>query len=194
MSDSDATPEQPEQPPAAPAAPSTPSTSAPAASTAGVKLSTGQIVLLASAAVIFICSFFSWIHASVSGTGGLGGAGDSANGWHHMGGLVAILAVVLLVVAGAQIAKVLPLGDAMNNLVVAGLAALTLLLGIINVIVWLTDSHLGTTKTFGVSVSVSLSFGFYIGVLALIALAYAVFDMVKSGDVLNTAKGLQNNS
>ena len=66
MSDSDAPPEQPEQPPAAPAAPSTPSTSAPAASTAGVKLSTGQIVLLASAAVIFICSFFSWIHASVA--------------------------------------------------------------------------------------------------------------------------------
>ena len=54
----------------------------------------------------------------------------------------------------------------------------TLVFGVIYVIQRLSDGHLG--------------FGFYIGVIALVALAYGAYGMYRSGNAMSTLKDLQS--
>ena len=167
MSNSDSAP----QPPVPPSSPKP---------TAGAsQLSQGQMILLGGAALILIAIFFPWFHASSSITG-FGKLSVNVNGWHHLGTLTWILALLVVVAEGAKIAGVLPLDAAKGALLSAGLGCLVILFGVINLIQWLSDGHLG--------------FGFYIGLVGLIVFAYGVFDLVKSGDVINTAKSMQGNA
>jgi len=135
------------------------------------QLSTGQKILFGAALVLLIDSFLPWYHASFMGVS------VSENGWHQLGTLTWILIIVLLALEGARVAGALPLDAARGALASAGVGALAILFGVIYVIQRLSDGYLG--------------FGFWIGIIGLIALAYAVFDLVKSGDVINTAKNMQ---
>ena len=161
------------------APPPVPPSSPTPASGGAPQLSTGQMVLLGGAALILIAIFFPWFHASSSITG-FGKLSVNVNGWHHLGTLTWILALLVVLAEGAKIAGVLPLDAAKGALLSAGLGVLVILFGVINIIQWLSDGHMG--------------FGFYIGLIGLIVFAYGVFDLVKSGDVVNTAKSMQGNT
>jgi hypothetical protein len=139
-------------------------------------LSTGRKVLLGAAIVLLIDSFLPWYHASVSFAGYHASA--SASGWHQLGVIAWLFVIVLLVVEGARIAGALPLDEARSELASLAAAALVLLFGIIFVIQRISDGHLG--------------FGWYVGVVGLIALAYGAYDGYKSGNAAATIKSMQN--
>jgi len=132
------------------------------------------MILLGSAVVLLINSFLPWYHASFMGVS------VSEGGWHQMGTIAWILVIALLVVEGARVMGALPLDAARGALASAGVGALAVLFGVIFVIQRLSDGYLG--------------FGFYIGIVGLIALAYGLFDLVKSGKVMDTVKEMQGNA
>ncbi len=154
--------------------------SSPAA--AAAKLGTGQLILLGSLAVLLISSFLPWYHVSIPsynlGGQSIGGGSINESGWHQIGSFAWILVILAAIVEAARSFGMLPLDAAKGALASAGISALAALFVLIFVIVRLSDGALG--------------FGFYIGLVALIAFIYGLFDLVKSGDVLNTAKSLQN--
>lgn len=137
-------------------------------------LSMGQKILLGAAVILLIDSFLPWYHASFMGYS------VSQNGWHQLGTLAWILVIALLVVEGARIAGALPLDAARGALVSAGVGALAVLFGVIFVIQRLSDGYLG--------------FGFWVGIICLIALAYGLVELVRSGNVMATVKGMQQSS
>ena len=157
----------------APQAPVPPPSSG-GASDALARMNTGQKVLLGAAVVLLIDSFLPWYHISFMSVS------RSQNGWHQMGTLAWLLVIVLLVVEGARVAGALPLDAAKGALASAAAGALAVLFGLIFVIQRLTDGYLG--------------FGVWIGIVGLIALAYGVFDLVRSGNVMDTVKSMQGNA
>jgi hypothetical protein len=133
-------------------------------------------VLLVAALVLLVDSFLPWYHVSVSALGVHVSA--NASGWHEVGTVVWLLTIVLLVVEACRIFGVLPLDEARGELLSLAVAAITLVFGVIYVIQRLSDGHLG--------------FGFYIGVVALVALAYGAYGMYRAGDAMSTLKNLQS--
>lgn len=154
-------------------APQAPPPSSPGggASDALARMSIGQKVLLGSAVVLLIDSFLPWYHVSFMSVS------SSQNGWHQMGTLAWLLVVVLLAVEGARVAGALPLDAAKGALASAAAGALAVLFGLIFVIQRLSDGFLG--------------FGVWIGIVGLIALAYGVLELVRSGNVMDTVKSMQ---
>jgi hypothetical protein len=138
-------------------------------------LTTPRRILLVAALVLLVDSFLPWYHVSIDALGVH--VSSSASGWHEVGTVVWLLTIVLLVVEACRLFAVLPLDEARAELVTLGLTAATLLFGLIYVIQRLSDGHLG--------------FGFYIGVIALVALGYGAFAMYRSGDAMTTLKNLQ---
>lgn len=138
-------------------------------------LSTGRKILLGAAIVLLIDSFLPWYHASVTFLGHT--VSVSASGWHQLGTVAWLFVIVLLVVEAARLAGALPLDAARSELVSLAAAALALLFGVIYVIQRLSDGSLG--------------FGFYIGVIGLIALAYGAYECYRSGDAATTIKTMQ---
>jgi len=132
------------------------------------------MILLGAAVVLLIDSFLPWYHASFMGVS------VSEGGWHQMGTIAWILVIALLAVEGARVMGALPLDEAKGALASAGVGALAVLFGVIYVIQRLSDGYLG--------------FGFWIGIIGLIALAYGVFELVRSGNVMDTVKSMQNNA
>ena len=154
------------QPPVPPSSPSPAPTGTP-------QLSTGQMILLGSAVVLLIGSFLPWYHVSFMGVSG------NASGWHQVGTFAWLLVIIGLVVEAARVFGMLPLDAAKGALASAGINALAALFVLIFIIVRISDGHVG--------------FGFYVGIVGLIGLVYGLVGLVKSGDVMNTAKSLQNN-
>jgi hypothetical protein len=142
------------------------------------------MILLGALVVLLVSSFLPWYHVGIPSysIGGqkIGGGSINANGWHQIGSFAWILVIIALVVEAARSFGALPLDAAKAALASAGIGALAALFVLIYVIVRLSDGGLG--------------FGFWIGVVGLIGLVYGLFDLVKSGDVLNTAKSLQGNA
>lgn len=136
-------------------------------------LSTPRKLVLGAAALLLIDSFLPWYHISLGALGG----GVSASGWHGVGTIAWLLAIVLIAVEGGRIFDVLPLGEARAELASLAAAAGVLLFGVIYVIVRLSDGYLG--------------FGFWIGVVGLIVLGVGAYGAFRSGDALATAKGLK---
>jgi hypothetical protein len=133
-------------------------------------------ILVVAALVLLVDSFLPWYHVSVSALGVHVSA--NASGWHEVGTVVWLLTIVLLVAEATRIFGVLPLDDARAELLSLAIAALTLLFGLIYVIQRLSDGHLG--------------YGFYIGIVAMVALGYAAFGMYREGDAMTTLKNLQS--
>ena len=133
-------------------------------------------ILIVAALVLLVDSFLPWYHVSVSALGVHVSA--NASGWHEVGTVVWLLTIVLLVVEACRIFAVLPLDEPRAELLSLAVAAITLIFGLIYVIQRLGDGHLG--------------FGFYIGVVALVALAYGAYGMYRSGDAMTTLKNLQS--
>lgn len=132
--------------------------------------------LIAGAGVVLLIdSFLPWYHFSV---GGFGGA--SASGWHGVGVVAWLFVIALLAVEGTRIAGVLPLEEGRADIATLAGAAGTVLFGLIYVLIRLTDGYLG--------------FGFFIGVIALAALAFGTWKFVQESDVVTELKGLQSSS
>lgn len=128
-------------------------------------------LVLGAAIVLFINSFLPWYHVSFRGLGGV-----SANGWHGVGVLAWLLVIVLLALEGSRIAGVLPLDEGRAELASLAAAAGAALFGLIYVIVRLTDGYLG--------------FGFYIGLVGLLVLAYGAYALYRTGAAASAMKDL----
>lgn len=123
-------------------------------------LSTPRKLLLVSGVLLFINSFLPWYHVSFAGFSA------SQSGWHQLGTLVWIVLLATLVWEGARIAGAAPVKGQRADLATAAGAGLTLLLGLIFVIVRLSDGSLGI--------------GFWIGVVLMIVFAYATFQLFQA--------------
>jgi len=141
-------------------------------------LTLGRKITLVAAIVLLIDSFLPWYHASISVAGYHASASES--GWHQIGVVAWLFVIVLLAVEAARLTGMLPLEEAQANLASLAASALVLLFGVIYVIVRLSDGYLG--------------FGFYIGVLGLIALAYGAFETYRSSDAAGAIKSMQQSS
>lgn len=141
-------------------------------------LTLGRKITLVAAVVLLIDSFLPWYHASISIAGYHSSASQS--GWHQIGVVAWLLVIVLLAIEGARLAGALPLEEAQANLASIAASALVLLFGVIYVIVRLSDGYLG--------------FGFYIGIVGLVALAYGAFETYRSSDAAGTIKSMQQSS
>jgi hypothetical protein len=135
-------------------------------------LSTPRRILLVAALVLLVASFLPWYHVSIFGVSA------NASGWHEVGTVAWLLTIVLLVVEACRLFGVLPLDSARAELLSLAVAAATLLFGLIYVIQRLSDGHLG--------------FGFFVGVVGLVALALGAFGMYRDGDAATTLRNLQS--
>lgn len=138
-------------------------------------LSMPRKLLLGAGVFLLICSFLPWYHVSI---GGLGGA--SANGWHGVGVVTWLLVIALLAVEGSRIAGVLPLKEGQAELASLGAAGGAVVFGVIYVIARLSDGYLG--------------FGFYLGLIGLVVLAYGAFGLYRSGAAVTAFKDIQSSS
>ncbi|MFA4927045.1 MAG: hypothetical protein WC558_00905 [Patulibacter sp.] len=123
-------------------------------------LSAPRKLLLASGLLLLINSFLPWYHISIFGTS------VSENGWNQLGTLVWIVLIATLIWEGVRIARVAPVEGQRADLITTGLAGLTLVLGVIYVIIRLSDGSLG--------------FGFWLGVLLFIVFGYAVVQLFQA--------------
>jgi hypothetical protein len=117
-------------------------------------------LILGAGTVLLIASFLPWYKVSI------GGFSASASGWHELGTVAWLFLIATLAFEGARLAKVAPVGEKQGDQIGTGLGAATVLFAIIFVIQRISDGHFG--------------FGFYLGVLALIAFAYGVFLLFQS--------------
>jgi hypothetical protein len=127
-------------------------------------LSPARKILLASGVLLLIVSFLPWYHASGEVFGR--SISVSASGWHQIGTVAWIVLIATLIWEGSRVAGAAPVDEKRGNLVTAGLAGLTLVLGVIFVIVRLTDGDLGI--------------GFWLGVILMIVFAYATFQLFQA--------------
>lgn len=129
-------------------------------------------IILGSAVVLLISSFLPWYYVNF---GGFGSA--SASGWQGLGVVAWLLVIALLAVEGCRIAGVLPLEDGRADLATMAAAGGALAFGLLFVIVRLTQGYLG--------------FGFYLGLIALLVLAFGAFGLYRSGAAMVALKDLQ---
>lgn len=138
-------------------------------------LSVPRKLVAGAGVVLLIASFLPWYHVSIGGFGS-----NSASGWHGVGVVAWLFVIGLLAVEGCRIGGVLPLDDGRADLASVAAAGGAVGFGLIYVIVRLTDGYLG--------------FGFFVGVVALAALAYGTFRLFQAGDALTAFKGLQSST
>lgn len=129
-------------------------------------------IVLGSSVVLLINSFLPWYYASLGPFGSV-----SANGWHGLGVVAWLLVIAALAVEGTRIAGVLPLADGRADLATMAAAGGAAVFGLIYVIVRLSQGALG--------------FGIYLGVFALLVLAYGAYRLFKSGSAMAALKDLQ---
>ncbi|GAB2980077.1 hypothetical protein [Nocardioides montaniterrae] len=139
--------------------------------------------VIGSAALLLISSFLPWYHASADGLGSA-----NQNGWHNFGPVVFVLALLLIAYQAVRVAGVLPLDDAKADLITVGLAAATLLCGVLFVIMRFAGAG-DPPEVFGISASPG--WGMYIGIVALIALGVTAFAAFKAGNAMAGLKSLQ---
>lgn len=139
-------------------------------------VSTPRKIVLGSAVVLLISSFLPWYHFSID-LGPFGSSSSSANGWHSVGVVAWLLVIALLALEGTRIAGVLPLEKGRAELATAATAGAAVLFTLIFVIVRLSDGFLG--------------FGFFIGLIAMLVLAFGTFGLFRSGSAMSAMKDLQ---
>jgi hypothetical protein len=124
------------------------------------RMSTGSKILAGASALFFIDSFLPWNRVCVGGgtVGGIDipGACISANLWHGVGILAALLAIVLLVEEGLKMAGVAMKAGTPVGPIVLSLSVGVLVFTILKVII---DSEF-------------LSFGAWVGIVLSVAIAY----------------------
>jgi hypothetical protein len=130
------------------------------------ELSTGEKLIAGGGVVMLIASFLPWYHVSVS-VGGFS-ASASANGWDNPGSLFSILAVIIgVVMAGAV------LGPKLGNMQLPDLGSITwpqaFMGGGVAALVLVVIKFLNESS--------SISYGFFLGFLAAIALAAGGYMM-----------------
>jgi hypothetical protein len=135
-------------------------------------LSVPKLVLPGAALLLLISSFLPWYHISMFGVSA------GASGWHQIGVVAWLLTIVLVAYEGARLAGVVPLDAAKADLATVGIAALTLLFGIIYVIVRLSDGAVG--------------FGLWIGVIAMVGVGVGAFLTLQSGGAKTAFEDLRN--
>lgn len=123
-------------------------------------LSAPRKLLLGSGVLLLIISFLPWYSASAFGVS------FTQNGWHQLGTLVWIVLIATLVWEAVRIARVAPVEGQRADLITAGLAGLTLVLGVIYVLIRLFDGSLGI--------------GFWLGVLLFIVFGLAVAQLFQA--------------
>ncbi len=123
-------------------------------------LSAPRKLLIASGLLLLINSFLAWYSASAFGVT------FTQNGWNQLGTLVWIVLIATLVWEGVRIAGVAPIQGQRADLATAGLAGLTLVLGVIYLIVRLTDGSLG--------------FAFWLGLLLFVVFGFAIAQLFQA--------------
>lgn len=151
---------------------------------------------LGGSLVLFIVLFLPWV--SVSGPDEFHdfmdsvGESTTSNGWDGVGVLVGVLAIVLVAWEAVRLADKAPQLGIKHDLVTAGLAGLTALFGLIQVIRAATsDRGLEDLGLLGGDISVGSGFGTWLGLLCVIALAAAAVLAFRAGggeDVLRQAQ------
>ena len=134
-------------------------------------LSTPRKLLLASGGLLFINSFLPWYHVSFAGFSA------SQSGWHQLGTLVWIVLLATLVWEGLKIAGVAPVRGKQADLATAAGAGLVVLLGVIFVIIRLSDGGLGI--------------GFWLGIVLLAVFGYAAFQLFQASGGQETVREVQ---
>jgi len=136
---------------------------------------TPRKIAVGAALVLLINSFLPWYHASFGPFGSV-----NFNGWHGVGVVAWLFVLCLLVIEGLRLAGVLPWSPGRADLATVTASAGTVLFALIYVIVRLTEGYLG--------------FAFFIGILALVALAYGTFGIWKEGAARAALAELQASS
>lgn len=141
---------------------------------------------LGGSLVLFIVLFLPWV--SVSGPDEFHefmdsvGESTTSNGWDGIGVLVGVLAIVLVAWEAVRLADKAPQLGIKHDLVTAGLAGLTALFGLIQVIRAATsDRGLEDLGLLGGDISVGPGFGTWLGLLCVIALAAAAVLAFRAG-------------
>ena len=116
-------------------------------------------ITLGAGVLLLIDSFLPWYHASA------GPFSVSLAGWHQIGTIAWILLIALLIWEGTRIAGVAPVTGRRADLFSAVGALVVVAVGVIFVIQRLSDGNLG--------------FGFWLGVLLLIAVGVTAFTTFK---------------
>jgi uncharacterized membrane protein HdeD (DUF308 family) len=130
-----------------------------------------RLLVPGAALLLLISSFLPWYHVAVFGVS------VNQSGWHQIGVVAWIFAILLLAYEGARLAGVVPLDPARADLATVALAALTLLFGVIFLIVRFSDGYIG--------------WGLWVGVVGMIALAAGAVLVFRSGDAMGAARSLQ---
>ncbi len=123
-------------------------------------LSTPRKLLLGSGVLLLVNSFLPWYHVSAFGMSA------SASGWHQIGTLAWIVLIATLIWEGVRLAGAAPLPEKQGDLVTAAGAGLVVVLGVIFLIVRLSDGGLGI--------------GFWLGLVLLAAFAYGAFQLFQA--------------
>jgi uncharacterized membrane protein len=138
-------------------------------------LSLGEKLVAGGGIVMLIASILPWIKISVKGAAGFAGASASKSAWGAPASIWSILAVLIaIILAGIVIARIMNMNlpALPSNLtwgqVFGGGAALVVVLMILKA--W----RITAVQTGGV-IDKSFGFGFFIAVLATIAIAYGGF-------------------
>ena len=151
---------------------------------------------LGGSLLLFIVLFLPWV--TVSGPDEFHefmdsvGESTSSNGWDGVGVLVGVLAILLVAWEALRLTDKAPQFGVKHDLVTAGLAGLTALFGLIQVIRAATsDNGLEGLGLLGGDISVGAGFGTWIGLLCVIVLAVAAVLAFRAGggeDVLRQAQ------
>ena len=151
---------------------------------------------LGGSLVLFIVLFLPWV--SISGPDEFHefmdsvGESTSTNGWDGVGVLAGVLAILLLGWEAVRLAGKAPEFGVKHDLVTAGLAGLTALFGLIQVIRAATsDAGIEGLGLLGGDISVGPGFGTWLGLLCVIVLAAAAVLAFRAGggeDVLRQAQ------
>lgn len=149
------------------------------------QLTLGEKIVAAAGIVLLIAGFLPWYHAGFGGaTIGnvrISGVSVDRNAWQSPGQFWSMLAVLIGLVMAAQVLvsklgiaqlpdKLGSLGWGLVHLIGGGLALLFVLLKLLN--------HSG-----------NLSFGFYLGILCVLALAFGGFSIAKERNELPGSLG-----
>jgi hypothetical protein len=138
-------------------------------------LSQGRKLALGGAVLLFIAGFLPWWHWSAGN--GLIHVSASASGWHDLGPVVFILAILAVLWEGARLAGVAPLQDKQADLATAGLAGAAAVFALIFFLIRLLGDFTG--------------WGVWVGLVALVAAGYGAFLLFTSSGGMEAVRDLQ---
>ncbi|HEX6208905.1 MAG TPA: hypothetical protein VF058_11185, partial [Actinomycetota bacterium] len=138
------------------------------------RLTMGQKTLLITGLVFLVTLFFPWESFDVGGLPGFELPGVNISGWNGIGVLAGILAILLLVWELMLMAGVNLNLNVSEALISAGLAAATVLFGLIRFVIALTRSGYG------------IAWGAWVGLIVLLAMAYGAWVRFNESKAMGT--------